>query len=221
MTLLSEQLVTAGPTDDVIYLGRYTKTAHLNGGHDQVFGSNLNNIFFVEPLVTFAEISGKFSGWFDTGVSQFTLKLSSNNKLLGTVEINNASSNGIWSSAENFKFSLPTDSLPTNLELSISSDNGSSFARITDMKIYWLGEAFINLRDGQNTGNINSQLNTQNPDWILAGGGKSFDLNSLNLANRSVGLSNINGYEGIDLIVFPTSSVNYTKTRVANALLIT
>ena len=219
------QSITAGPTDDFIYLGQYARSAHLNGGHDQVFGSKLNNTFFVEPLVTFAEISGKISGWFDTGVTQFTLKVSSNNKLLGTIDVINTSAKtdgkANWSSAQNFKVSLPTNSLPKDLELTISTDNGSSFVRISDLNIYWLGETLINLRDGKNTGNFNSQLNTQNPDWILAGGGKYFDLSSFNLLNRSVGLSSINGYEGIDFILFPTNRINYSITKSSTSFLIT
>ena len=93
--------ITAGPSNDSIYLGQYAQSVHLNGGHDQVTGSNLDNTFFVDPLVNFAEISGKISGWFESGVTQFTLKVTSNNKLLGTVNLSNSSakndSNANWS----------------------------------------------------------------------------------------------------------------------------
>lgn len=218
------QSITAGPTDDVIYLGQYAQNAHLNGGHDQVFGSNLNNTFYVEPLVTFAEVSGKISGWFDTGVKQFTLKISSNNKLLGTIDVTNTSaknySNAYWSSAENFKVSIPTNSLPKDLELTVTTNNGSSFASVSDLNIYWLGETVLSLNDGKNTGNFNSQLNTQHPDWILSGGGKYFDLSTLKLLERSIGTSSIDGFNGIDTIVFPSARVNYSFTKVLNSFIV-
>lgn len=221
---LDLQSITAGPTDDFIYLGNYAKSAHLNGGHDTVFGSKLSNTFFVEPLVTFAEITGKISGWFDTGLTQFTLKVSSNNKLLGSIDLINSSlpndTKATWSSALNFKVSLPTISLPKDLELAISSNNGTSFARISDLSIYWLGQSNIDLKAGKNTGNFNLQLNAQNTDWILADGGKYFDLTSLNLINRSVGISKIDGNEGIDSIVFPTAKINYSIEKSSNSILI-
>jgi hypothetical protein len=157
----------------------------LNGGHDQVTGSNLDNTFFVDPLVNFAEISGKISGWFESGVTQFTLKVTSNNKLLGTVNLSNSSakndSNANWSPVHTFQVSIPRNSIPKDLELTVSTNNGASFARLSDLKLYWLGETSLNISEGKNIGNFNLQLSTQNPEWIFSGGGKIFQINTSNL----------------------------------------
>jgi hypothetical protein len=214
--------ITAGPSNDSIYLGQYAQSVHLNGGHDQVTGSNLDNTFFVDPLVNFAEISGKISGWFESGVTQFTLKVTSNNKLLGTVNLSNSSakndSNANWSPVHTFQVSIPINSIPKDLELTVSTNNGASFARLSDLKLYWLGETSLNISEGKNIGNFNLQLSTQNPEWIFSGGGKIFQINTSNLLDRVAGKSSINGEQGIDSVVFPSGKINFTLLKISESL---
>jgi len=222
--LLNLQSIKAGPADDVIYLGQHAQSVRLNGGHDQVFGSKSNNTIFVDPIVTFAEISGKISGWFDSEVTKFSLKVTSSNQLLGTFDVLNTSnqtdSKANWSSDQIFKISLPVNTPPTDLELTLTSNNGTSFARLTDLNIYWLGATAINLSDGKNTGNFNSQLSTQNPNWIFSGGGKYFELKASDFLNRNVGTSKVNGDSGIDSVVLPTAKQNYNSTQIGNSFVI-
>jgi hypothetical protein len=222
--LLNLQSIKAGPADDVIYLGQHAQSVRLNGGHDQVFGSKSNNTIFVDPIVTFAEISGKISGWFDSMVTKFSLQVTSSNQLLGTFDVLNTSnltdSKANWSKDQTFKVSLPVNTPPKDLELTLTSNNGTSFARLTDLNIYWLGETSINLSDGKNTGNFNSQLNTQNPNWIFSGGGKYFELKTSDFLNRNVGTSKVNGDSGIDSVVLPTERQNYNLTQIGNSFVI-
>jgi hypothetical protein len=216
--------IMAGPSNDIIHLGPYTQSVKLNGGHDQVIGSKFNNTIFVDPIVTFAEISGKISGWFDSGVTKFSLKVTSSNKLLGTFDVLNSSnqtdSKANWSTDQTFKVSLPINTPPKDLELTLTSNNGTSFALLTDLKIYWLGETAINFSDGKNIGNFNSQLSTQNPNWIFSGGGKYFELNASDFLNRNVGTSKVNGDSGIDSVVLPTAKKNYNSTQIGNSFVI-
>jgi hypothetical protein len=216
--------IMAGPSNDIIHIGPYTQSVKLNGGHDQVIGSKFNNTIFVDPIVTFAEISGKISAWFDSGVTKFSLKVTSSNKLLGTFDVLNSSnqtdSKANWSTDQTFKVSLPINTPPKDLELTLTSNNGTSFALLTDLKIYWLGETAINFSDGKNIGNFNSQLSTQNPNWIFSGGGKYFELKASDFLNRNVGTSKVNGDSGIDSVVLPTAKQNYNSTQIGNSFVI-
>ena len=125
--LLNLQSIKAGPADDAIYLGQHAQSVRLNGGHDQVFGSKSNDTIFVDPIVTFAEISGKISGWFDSTVTKFSLQVTSSNQLLGTFDVLNTSnltdSKANWSTDQTFKVSLPINTPPKDLEITITSNH--------------------------------------------------------------------------------------------------
>ena len=205
--------ISGGPSNDIIYLGQTSTTTHLGGGFDRVYGSQVNDNIYVDPLVTFTEISGNISGWIENSINQYTISISINNEIIGKVNIFNSqnTSQSYWASQE-FKFNLPSSIPPSSLKLSMNSNSGSGFTRIDSVDVYWLGDFLLKGSDGIFKGAINP-LSLQHPDWLFSGEEKYFDLNKFGLNDRVIGTSYIDGGQGIDTVFFPSPYNNYTIAK--------